>query len=50
MASAILLFVNPDRFTIFDWWAQGVLHGNGYLPDEMPDDPIVDDYLLYLSA
>ncbi len=50
MASAILLFVNPGRFTVLDWRAQGVLHGNGYLPDEMPGDPTVDDYLLYLGA
>jgi hypothetical protein len=27
-----------------------VLHENGYLPDEMPDDPTVEDYLLYLGA
>ena len=50
MASAILLFVNPDRFTVLDWRAWDVLHENGYLPDEMPDDPAVEDYLLYLGA
>lgn len=50
MASAILLFVNPDRFTVLDWRAWDVLHENGYLPDEMPDDPTVEDYLLYLGA
>ena len=50
MASAILLFVNPDRFTVLDWRAWDVLHENGYLPDEIPDDPTVEDYLLYLGA
>lgn len=50
MASAILLFVNPDRFTVLDWRAWDVLHKNGYLPDEMPDDPTVEDYLLYLGV
>ena len=50
MASAILLFVNPDRFTVLDWRAWDVLHETGYLPDEMPDDPTVEDYLLYLGA
>ena len=50
MASAILLFVNPDRFTVLDWRAWDVLHENGYLPDEMPEDPTIEDYLLYLGA
>ena len=50
MASAILLFVNSDRFTVLDWRAWDVLHENGYLPDELPDDPTVEDYLLYLGA
>jgi|GEM_PF-3400120 thermostable 8-oxoguanine DNA glycosylase len=50
MASAILLFVSPDRFTVLDWRAWNVLHENGYLPDEMPDDPTIEDYLLYLGA
>jgi len=50
MGSAFLLFMEPDRFTVLDWKAWGVLHENGYLPDEMPDDPTVEDYLLYLGA
>ena len=50
MGSAFLLFMNPDRFTVLDWKAWSVLHESGYLPDEMPDDPSVDDYLLYLGA
>jgi len=50
MASAILLFVNPERFTVLDWRAWDVLHESGYLPDEMPNDPTVEDYLLYLGA
>ena len=50
MGSAFLLFMNPDRFTVLDWKAWSVLHESGYLPDEMPDDPAVEDYLLYLGA
>lgn len=50
MGSAFLLFMNPDRFTVLDWKAWNVLHESGYLPDEMPDDPSVEDYLLYLGA
>jgi hypothetical protein len=50
MGSAFLLFMNPDRFTVLDWKAWGVLHESGYLPDEMPDDPAVEEYLLYLGA
>lgn len=50
MASAILLFMNPDRFTTLDWRTWDVLHENGYLPDEMPDHPTIEDYLLYLGT
>lgn len=50
MGSAFLLFMNPDRYTVLDWKAWGVLHEHGYLPDEMPKDPAIEDYLLYLGA
>lgn len=50
MASALLLFMEPDRFTVLDWRAWDVLHQTGYLLDEMPDNPGVEEYLLFLGA
>lgn len=50
MASAVLMFMDPDRFTVLDWRAWAVLHRTGYLPDEMPADPGVEEYLLFLGA
>lgn len=50
MASAFLLFMDPERYTVLDWRAWEVLYEAGYLPDEMPDDPEVEDYLVYLGA
>ena len=42
--------MNPDRFTVPDWKAWGMLYENGALPDEMPDDPTVENHLLYLGT
>ncbi len=42
--------MNPGRVTVLDWKAWDVLHENGYLPDEMPDNPTDEDYLLSLGA
>lgn len=42
--------MNPDRFTVPDWKAWGMLYENESLPDEMPDDPTVENHLLYLGA
>lgn len=50
MGSAFLLFMDPKMYTVLDWRAWGVLHETGYLPHQMPDDPSVDDYLIYLGA
>lgn len=50
MASAVLMFMDPDRFTVLDWRVWAVLHRMGYLPDEMPADPSVEEYLLFLGA
>jgi thermostable 8-oxoguanine DNA glycosylase len=50
VASAVLLFINPDRFTVIDERAWNVLQETGYLPQELSDDPTVDEYLLYLGA
>ena len=50
VASAILLFINPDRFTVIDERAWNVLQETGYLGQELSDDPTADEYLLYLGA
>ena len=50
VASAILLFINPDRFTVIDERAWRVLYETGYLPQELSDDPTVEEYLMYLGA
>lgn len=50
VASAVLLFINPDRFTVIDERAWSVLQETGYLAQELSNDPTVDEYLLYLGA
>ena len=50
VASAILLFINPDRFTVIDERAWNVLQETGYLGQELSDDPTADEYLMYLGA
>jgi hypothetical protein len=50
MGSAFLLFMNPDRFTVFDERAWNVLQETGYLRRELSEDPNVDEYLIYLGA
>lgn len=50
VASAILLFINPNRFTVIDERAWNVLQETGYLAQELSDDPTVEEYLLYLGA
>lgn len=50
VASAILLFINPARFTVIDKRAWNVLHESEYLSQELSDDPTVEEYLLYLGA
>lgn len=50
VASAILLFINPKRFTVIDKRAWNVLHESEYLSQELSDDPTVEEYLLYLGA
>ena len=50
VASAILLFINPDRFTVIDKRAWNVLRETGYLGQELSEEPTVDEYLLYLGA
>lgn len=50
VASAILLFINPERFTVIDKRVWGLLHDAGHLRYPLPDNPTADDYLIYLGA
>lgn len=50
VASAILMFMEPDRFTVLDWRTWQTLKQAGYLRDEFPNHPGVDAYLIYLGA
>jgi len=50
VASAILIFINEDRFTVIDERAWNVLQETKYLSQELSEDPNVDEYLLYLGA
>jgi thermostable 8-oxoguanine DNA glycosylase len=50
VASAILLFINPEQFTVIDKRAWNVLRESEYLSQELSDDPTAEEYLLYLGA
>jgi hypothetical protein len=50
VASAILLFIDPDRFTVIDGRAWNMLQETKYLSQELSEDPTVDEYLMYLGA
>jgi len=50
VASAILMFIDEDRFTVIDERAWNVLQETEYLSQELSEDPTVDEYLIYLGA
>jgi len=50
VASSILMFINPDRFTVIDERAWNMLQETKYLSQELSEDPNVDEYLIYLGA
>lgn len=50
VASAFLLFVDPDRFTLIDVRAWQALLDAGYFDQELSETPTVEEYLLYLGA
>jgi hypothetical protein len=50
VASAILLFIDPERFTVIDKRAWGALREMEYIDRELSEDPSVDEYLMYLGA
>jgi thermostable 8-oxoguanine DNA glycosylase len=50
VASAILMFIDEDRFTVIDERAWNVLQETKYLSQELSEDPTVDEYLIYLGA
>lgn len=50
MASAFLLFMNPEEYTVIDWRAANVLTDEGILNRTISDDASIDEYMEYLRA
>ena len=50
MASAFLLFMDPEEYTVMDWRAADVLHDEGYLQSSVSDDPSADEYEKYVQT
>ena len=50
MASAFLIFMEPEQYTVLDWRTWGVLYESGHLYHESRRSPTIDDYLTYLGA
>lgn len=50
VASAILLFIDPTRFTVIDERAWRALREMEYVDQELSEDPTIEEYLLYLGA
>jgi thermostable 8-oxoguanine DNA glycosylase len=50
VASAILMFIDEDRFTVIDERAWNILQETKYISQELSEDPDVDEYLIYLGA
>jgi hypothetical protein len=50
MASAFLLFMNPDEYTVMDSRACDVLTREGYLEKTMPQSPSTDQYINYIET
>jgi hypothetical protein len=50
VASAILLFIDPERFTVIDERAWGALREMEYIDRELSEDPTIEEYVLYLGV
>lgn len=50
VASAIMLFIDPDQYTVIDVRAWRALRSMGHLDQELPDVPTIEEYLIYLGA
>lgn len=50
VASAILLFIDPTRFTVIDERAWRALREMEYVDRELSEDPTIEEYVLYLGA
>jgi len=50
VASAILLFIDPDRFTVIDERAWRALREMEYIDRELSEVPTIEEYVLYLGA
>lgn len=50
MASAFLLFMNPEEYTVLDWRAANVLTDEDILNQTISDDASIDEYIEYLRV
>lgn len=50
MASAFLLFMDPDEYTVMDSRAGRVLTNEGYLSSTVSASPSIDEYIQYLRV
>jgi hypothetical protein len=50
MASAILVFMDPEAYTVLDERAWNTLNRAGFLEDSIPGHPKTADYLRYLGV
>lgn len=50
VASSILVFMNPDRYTVLDKRAWTALYDIGYVYDRGFDNDSIEDYLVYLGT
>lgn len=49
MASAFLLYMDPDKYTVIDSRAGGFLKREGYIPTN-PDVPSIEEYINYIDV
>jgi thermostable 8-oxoguanine DNA glycosylase len=49
MASAFLLFMDPDKYTVIDWRAANALTKEGHLYSMISEAPSVEEYINYLD-
>ena len=50
MASAFLLFMNPEAYTVIDQYAWAALLEAGHVEEELSGTPTVNEYVEYLGA
>lgn len=50
MASAFLLFMDPEKYTVLDWRASDTLVEEGHLPTPVSQVPSIEEYINYLDV